>query len=132
MKNRFKNWKPPVIKHGKPTKWNWIVLHPENLVIKKRVDIGTFTFIQAQEGVVLESDVELGPFVYICSASTIDGKKGKVILKAGAKIGAHSSIMPGVTIGKNSIIGAHSFVNRDIPDNVVAFGVPAKVVRPIK
>ena len=37
--------------------------------------------------------------------------------------------VPFEVIGKNSIIGAHSLVNKDIPDNVVAFGVPAKVVR---
>ena len=40
--------------------------------------------------------------------------------------------MPGVTIGENSIVGAHSFVNVDIPDNVIAFGVPAKVIRKIE
>jgi len=40
--------------------------------------------------------------------------------------------MPGVTVGENSIIGAFSFVNDDIPDNVVAVGVPAKVIRNIK
>ena len=38
-------------------------------------------------------------------------------------------MMPGVTVGENSIVGAHSFVNRDIPANCVALGVPAKVVR---
>ena len=37
--------------------------------------------------------------------------------------------MPGVTIGENSIIGAFSFVNKDVPDNVIAFGVPVKVIR---
>jgi acetyltransferase-like isoleucine patch superfamily enzyme len=37
--------------------------------------------------------------------------------------------MPGVTIGENAVIGAHSFVNRDIPPNCLAYGVPAKVVR---
>ena len=40
--------------------------------------------------------------------------------------------MPGVTIGENSIIGAFSFVNRDIPEKVVAYGVPAKVVKKLK
>lgn len=40
--------------------------------------------------------------------------------------------MPGVTIGENSVIGAFSFVNKDIPDNVVAFGVPAKIKNKIK
>jgi acetyltransferase-like isoleucine patch superfamily enzyme len=39
--------------------------------------------------------------------------------------------MPGVTIGENAIIGAFSFVNKDIPDNVVAVGVPARVIRKI-
>jgi maltose O-acetyltransferase len=37
--------------------------------------------------------------------------------------------MPGVTIGKGSIIGAFSFVNANIPDGVLAYGVPAKVIR---
>ena len=37
--------------------------------------------------------------------------------------------MPGVTIGENAIVGAHSFVASDIPDNCVAVGVPAKVMR---
>jgi galactoside O-acetyltransferase len=39
--------------------------------------------------------------------------------------------MPGVTIGDNSIIGAGSVVTKDIPANVVAFGVPCKVIRKI-
>ena len=43
--------------------------------------------------------------------------------------GAHSVVMPGVSIGKNSIIGACSFVNKDIPNNVIAYGIPVKVVR---
>jgi acetyltransferase-like isoleucine patch superfamily enzyme len=40
--------------------------------------------------------------------------------------------MPGVTIGENSVIGACSFVNRNIPDNVIAFGIPAKVMKKIE
>ena len=46
-------------------------------------------------------------------------------------IGADVSIMPGVTIGYNTVIGAHSTVTRDIPANVVAYGSPCKVVREI-
>ena len=37
--------------------------------------------------------------------------------------------MPGVTIGKNSVIGAYSFVNQNIPDNTIAYGVPVKIKR---
>jgi len=48
----------------------------------------------------------------IYSVSTIDDKTGSVVLKKNCKIGSHSTIMPGVTVGENTIIGAHSFVNR--------------------
>lgn len=40
--------------------------------------------------------------------------------------------MPGVTVGKNSIIGAFSFVNRNVPNNVMAAGIPIKVIKRIK
>jgi acetyltransferase-like isoleucine patch superfamily enzyme len=39
--------------------------------------------------------------------------------------------MPGVTVGENSIVGAFSFVDNDVPDNAIAVGVPAKVIRSI-
>jgi acetyltransferase-like isoleucine patch superfamily enzyme len=39
--------------------------------------------------------------------------------------------MPGVTVGENSIVGAFSFVNANLPDNVVAVGVPARVIKSI-
>ena len=46
-------------------------------------------------------------------------------------IGANSTVLPGVTIGDNTVIGAGSLVTKDIPANVVAYGSPCKVVRPI-
>ncbi|WP_137166606.1 sugar O-acetyltransferase [Salinimonas lutimaris] len=46
-------------------------------------------------------------------------------------IGAHTVVLPGVTIGENSVIGAGSVVTRDIPANVVAVGNPCRVLRPI-
>lgn len=46
-------------------------------------------------------------------------------------IGANAVVMPGVTIGENSVIGAGSVVTKDIPANVVAYGVPCRVIRPI-
>ena len=57
----------------------------------------------------------------------------KIIIKENSCIGSHSVIMPGVTIGKNSVIGAFSFVNKDIPDDVIAYGVPVKIkkIKPI-
>ncbi len=46
-------------------------------------------------------------------------------------IGAHSVILPGVSIGENTVIGAGSIVSKDIPENVVAVGNPCRVLRPI-
>ncbi len=54
-----------------------------------------------------------------------------VTIKDHVWVGANVSIMPGVTIGENSVIGAGSVVTHDIPDNVVAMGVPCRPVRPI-
>lgn len=132
MVERFQNWKEPKIKEGKLTKWNWMVQHKKNLKLGKKTDIGAFTYINAKYGVVIEDGVQIGSHCSIYSISTIDDKKGKVILKRNCKIGSHSLIMPGVTIGENSIVGAFSFVNKDIPANVIAFGVPAKVTKKIK
>jgi galactoside O-acetyltransferase/maltose O-acetyltransferase len=46
-----------------------------------------------------------------------------------AYIGANSVVIGGINIGRNVFIGALSLVNKDIPDNAIAFGVPAKVIR---
>lgn len=54
-----------------------------------------------------------------------------VVIKDHVWIGSNVTIMPGVTIGENSVIGAGSVVTRDIPDNVVACGVPCRVLREI-
>lgn len=54
-----------------------------------------------------------------------------VVIKDHVWIGSNVTIMPGVTIGENSVIGAGSVVTRDIPDNVVACGVPCRVMRAI-
>ncbi len=131
MENRFQNWKPPVIKEGEMTKYNWLVQGVESLVLGNQTDIGAFTYIQAKSGVIIEDFVQIGSHCSIYSESTIDDKKAKVVLKKNCKIGSHSVVMPGITIGENSVIGACSFVNKDIPDNVVAFGIPVKVVKKI-
>ena len=129
MHKRFKKWEPPVIEHGKLTKWNWMVQNPENLKFGKETDIGAFTYINALHGVEIGNRVEIGSHCSIYSVSTIDHKQGRVVLKENCKIGSHSTVMPGVIIGKNSIVGAHSFVNHNIPDNSIAFGVPARVIK---
>ena len=126
---RFKKWKFPVIHDGKPTKYNWVVQHKKNLQLGHRTDIGAFSYINAKRGVIIEDFVQIGSHCSIYSVSTIDDKEGQVLLKKNCRIGSHSIVMPGVTVGENSIVGAFSLVNSDIPDNVVAMGVPAKVIK---
>ena len=127
--DRFDGWKAPEINECELTKYNWLVQNKENLDLGYKTDIGAFTYINAKNNVVIEDYVQIGSHCSIYSVSTIDDKAGEVILKKNCRIGTHSVVMPGVTIGENSIIGAFSFVTEDIPANVVAYGVPAKVIR---
>lgn len=126
---RFENWKPPEIEDGKLNKYNWLVQHKENLKLGYRSDVGAFTYINAKNNVVIEDYVQIGSHSSLYSISTIDNKEGPVVLKKNCRIGSHSIVMPNVTVGENSIVGAFSFVNRNVPDNSLAFGVPVKVIR---
>jgi acetyltransferase-like isoleucine patch superfamily enzyme len=130
-KGRFANWEFPKIEDGKPTKYNWVVQYKENFSLGYKTDIGAFTYINAKNTVTIEDYVQIGSHCSIYSVSTIDNKTGTVTLKKNCKIGSHSIVMPGVTVGENSIVGAFSFVDNDVPDNAIAVGVPAKVIRSI-
>lgn len=129
---RQQKWKKPLIRHGKPTSYGWIVSHPAGLSLGKQTDIGAFTYIQAKEGVELGECVQLGSHCSVYSVSTIDHKKGKVVIGRNARIGSHSVIMPGVKIGPNTVVGAMSFVNQDLPANVLAYGCPVRIVKKLK
>jgi acetyltransferase-like isoleucine patch superfamily enzyme len=124
---RFADWQYPEIEEGKPTKYNWVVQNKDGLRLGYKTDIGAFTYINAKHGVVIEDFVQIGSHCSIYSLSTIDNKQGEVRLKKNCRVGSHSVVMPGVTIGENAVVGAFSFVAADIPDNAVAYGVPAKI-----
>jgi len=124
---RFKKWIKPIIKSGELTHWHWKVDHADMLVIGRNVDIGSFCYLNAKNGIVIENNVQIGSHTSIYTESTIDNKAGPVILKKNCKIGAHSVIMPGITIGENAIIGALSFINKDVPANAIYYGIPATV-----
>lgn len=121
------SWNLPEIKHGILTKYNYIVQYPENLTLGKNFDIGEFTYINSHFGVEIQDDVKIGSHCSIYSHSTIDDKKGPVRLMKNCKIGSHSTVMPNVTIGKNSIVAAYSFVTKNIPDDQIWMGIPAKL-----
>ena len=126
---RFKKWKMPEIKDRVlHPKYNFLVHHKDKLKLGINTDIGAFTYINAKKGVTIEKNVQIGSHCSIYTVSTIDNKEGSVTIKENARLSTHSTVMPGVTIGKNSVIGAHSFVNKDIPDDSLAYGVPVKII----
>ena len=122
-------WDEPIFDQFGMTQWFWRVTHRENFTLGKHVEIGSFTMIDATNSVNIEDNVRIGWNCSIMSNSTIDGKKGRIILKEGCNIGANSVIFPNVTIGKNAIIGANSLVNCNIPDNEVWAGTPCKKIQ---
>lgn len=123
--------KPKYNKYGL-TQWYWRVLHKENFKLGKNTQIGSFTVIDAKEGVEIEDDAKIGFNCTILSFSSIDQKGGKTILKRNCSLGSGTVIMPGITIGENSIVGANSFVNKNIPENEIWVGTPAKFLKKIK
>jgi acetyltransferase-like isoleucine patch superfamily enzyme len=129
MNDRFRNWQYPEIEDGKLTKYCWLVQNTNGFKLGYKTDIGAFTYINAKHGVIIEDFVQIGSHCSIYSISTIDNKQGQVHLKQNCKVGSHSTIMPGVTIGENAVVGANSFVNKDVPDNTVVAGVPAKIIK---
>ena len=128
-KNRFENWQYPQFDENGMTKWQWRCQHFDNLKLGRNVDVGSFTYINAKFGVTIGEDTQIGSNCSIYSESTIDDKNGEVIIGNNVKIGTHCTVMPGVEIGDNSVIGAHSFVNKNIPKNSLAYGVPVKIVK---
>ena len=130
MAERFQDWCAPEITHGVPTQYGWTVSHPEGLILGWGTDIGAFCYLQAEAGIEIGRHVQLGAGCRIFSVSTIDNKRGTVILGENCKIGANSVILPGTTVGENSVVGALSFVraNTHIPPNEIWAGVPVKKI----
>ena len=126
---RFPDWSPPAFDENGMTKWGWMCQHPDRLKLGRYVDIGAFTYINALHGVEIGERAQVGSHTSIYSVSTIDDKKGKVVIGRNARIGSHSLVMPGVTVGDGAVVGAFSFVNRDVPARAVAYGIPARVVK---
>ena len=124
----MKTWTKPTYDENGMTQWYWRVIGIENFKLGERVEIGSFTIIDAKEGITIEDNVKIGWSCSIFSVSTIDNKNGKIILKKGCKIGSNSVIMPGIIVGENATVGANSLVNKSIPANEVWVGTPARKI----
>jgi acetyltransferase-like isoleucine patch superfamily enzyme len=121
------------------------IIGTRNLVIGENVVIPGGTTLVSEPGnnksmIYIEDSVLLGPnvaiysFTHLFSNPSIPVKDqgirvAETRLKKGCWIGINSAILPGVTIGKNSVVGANSVVTKDVPDFTVVAGAPARVIR---
>ena len=101
-----------------------IVMLCEGTIVGPGVTIGNH--LTCRLGSIVSHDVTIEDYVYISPGVTVCGD---VNLKMGCDIGAGATILPNLTIGQNTIIGAGATVTRDMPDNVTAVGVPARIIK---
>ena len=100
------------------------------LLINSKVSIAAHTtigdFVSINRHVSIGHHTNVGDY---CSINPGVNIAGNVTIGEGTTIGVGANIIDGVKIGKNSIIGAGSVVTKDIPDNVIAYGNPCKIIR---
>jgi UDP-2-acetamido-3-amino-2,3-dideoxy-glucuronate N-acetyltransferase len=135
-----------IIGHHAVIRWGVTIGHHtiiSNLVmIEGNANIGKHVNITAQCHITQYSDVEDYVFIAPMFVSTNDNRmayrreghgqnlKG-VTIRYGARISAHVVTLPGITIGRQAVIGAGAIVTKDVPELVVAYGAPAKIIRPV-
>lgn len=125
------------------TKVGTFVEIQKNAFIGKNCKISSHTFIC--EGVHIEDNVFIGHNVTFINdkyprstnedgsmQTDIDWKVVETFIRKGASIGSSSTIMCGVTVGENSIVGAGAVVTKDVPANTLVAGVPARVIKKLK
>ena len=93
-------------------------------VVNAGCTIGNMSIINS--GAIIEHDVHIEKYVHVAPGAVICGN---CTIGENTHIGAGSVVIQGVKVGRNSVIGAGSVVVKDIPDGVIAFGNPCKVVK---
>ncbi len=100
------------------------------VVIGDRCKVEAFAFIPS--GVTIEDEVFIGP--HVCFTNDLTPKAiGQwelvpTLVKKGASVGANATVICGATIGKNALVGAGAVVTKDVPDNAVVVGCPARLI----
>lgn len=110
-----------------------------NIHLGKEVYISNGVMFTDLGGIYIDDNALIGPRANIISVNhPADPKKRRglelqpVHIKKNAWIGTNATILPGITIGKNSIVGAGAVVTKNVPDNTIVAGVPAKIIKKIQ
>jgi len=131
--------------------WQFVVILP-NAQIGSNCNICSHCFIENDvfignnvtikcgvyiwDGITIEDNVQVGPNVTFTNDKYPRAKQyftmQRTLIKKGASIGAASVILGGVTIGENSMIGAGSLVTKDVANNELWYGSPAKFIRKLE
>jgi sugar O-acyltransferase (sialic acid O-acetyltransferase NeuD family) len=98
----------------------------QGAVVQSGTVIGNHCIINTSASV--DHDCKIGDFVHISPNSTLCGS---ISVDKGSQVGAGAVVIPGISIGKWSIIAAGAVVVRDVPDNVLVLGNPARVIKSI-
>ncbi|MBC2325992.1 DapH/DapD/GlmU-related protein [Listeria booriae] len=90
-------------------------------------------------GIVIEDEVLIGPGATLITVNHLlnpENRRGlrvaPICIKKNAWIGANATILPGITVGENSVVAASATVTKNVPDNVIVAGVPAKQISNIE
>ena len=122
---------------GRPWATQLTVAEGASLLLGDKVFINSGCGIAASKEIKIGNHVSIGPRTSILDSNyhrldagvSYEDLKSPIVIEDNVWIGTRCTILPGVRIGKNSVIAAGSIVNKDIPPNVVAGGNPAKVIR---
>lgn len=135
---------------GKETRiWQFVVILPDakigdecnicsHCLIENDVIVGNQVTIksgvQLWDSIRIEDNVFIGPNVTFTNdlfprSKIYPEQFLQTIIKTGASIGANATILPGITVGENAMVGAGSVVTKDVPAGVVVIGNPAKIMR---
>jgi acetyltransferase-like isoleucine patch superfamily enzyme len=122
-----------------------VVFPPFQINYGKNTKIGKKVFINFDctfldlGGITIDDNVMLAPKVSLLSEGHPISPKdrqtltaGKIYIKKNGWIGANATILQGVTIGENSVVAAGSVVSKDVPDNTIVGGIPAKIIKTIQ
>jgi len=112
------------------------VINPENIIIGNNVTLNEGVFLNARSNIIIGNNVRISPYVIINTGSLdVSGRvpykhtTEDVVIHDNVWLASNAIINPGVTVNKGSVVGAGSVVNKDVPANVFAAGVPAKPIK---